>query len=63
MGFFSKKIDFWLQNSKFPAKKLQLLKTQPFLNGVNDLIQRPSGGNNELDCYLCGGITNQKPRG
>jgi len=44
-AFFSKKIDFWLQNSKFPAKKMQLLKIQPFLIGVNNLIQHPSGGN------------------
>ena len=36
--FFPKKIYFWLQNSKFPAKKIQrfqLLKSQPFLIGIN----------------------------
>jgi len=34
-GFFIEKIDFWLQNSKFAAKKFQMLKNQPFLIGIN----------------------------
>jgi len=35
MGFFAGQFDFWLQNSKFSATNFQLLKTQPFLIGIN----------------------------
>jgi len=37
--FFRNKIDFWVQNLKFPAKTFQLLKNQPFSIGINHLIQ------------------------
>jgi len=34
-GLFFRKLDFWIQNSKFPAKNSQQLKTQPFLIRIN----------------------------